>query len=80
MVIVVRFPVEVMYTGSTKLTIDPAIFEVKNELICTSTPSFSLRDNLTSLLKKFLTVLSNFNLTPQLDLLWNGMIPRTHFE
>jgi len=60
MVIVVRFPVGVMYTGRIKPTIDPFIVEVKNELSYNSIPSYApmagTETTLLLLLTKVLTV------------------------
>lgn len=59
MVIVVRFPVGVMYTGRIKPTIDAFIVEVKNEWSYNSTPSYALMAGTeTSLLLLLKNVLS----------------------
>jgi len=59
LVIVVQFPVGVMYTGRIKPTIDPFIVEVKNEWNYNSTPSYALmagtETTLLLLLKNVLT-------------------------
>jgi hypothetical protein len=59
MIIVVRFPVGVMYAGRIKLTIDASIVEVKSKLSYNATPSYALVTGtetiLLLLLKNFLT-------------------------